>query len=113
MLDAIQALPTDGEFHLPDDLWARVVYDTAVAHHARLMPIDELVAALVPLYFGRVASLVTEAESMSTDEAESLVERQARAFEAAKPYLVDRWRHAAVPRQTGKAPPVASEASTG
>jgi hypothetical protein len=92
VLDAIQALPVDGEFNMPDDLWARLVYDTTVAHHARRGHIDELVAALVPLYFGRVASLVTEAESMSTDEAESLVERQARAFEAAKPYLVARWR---------------------
>jgi hypothetical protein len=90
--ESILALPLDGEIHMPDDLWARAVYDTAVAHHARRAPIDDLVAGLVPLYFGRVASLITEAESMSTDEAESLVERQARAFEATKPYLVERWR---------------------
>jgi hypothetical protein len=29
---------------------------------------------------------------MTTDAAEALVERQAQAFEAAKPYLVERWR---------------------
>ena len=92
VLESVMELPADGEFSFPDDLWARVVYDTAVANHARSVPIDELVAALVPLYFGRVASLITEAESLSTDAAEALVERQARAFEAAKPYFVERWR---------------------
>ena len=95
ILEAVHDLPADGEFHMPDDLWARIVYDTAVAYHARSLPLDELVAALVPLYFGRVASLITEAESMTTDEAETLVERQARAFEAAKPYLAQRWRSTA------------------
>jgi len=92
VLESVMELPADGEFNFPDDLWARVVYDTAIAYHAGKAPIDELVAALVPLYFGRVASLITEAEHLSTDEAETLVERQARAFEAAKSYLVGRWR---------------------
>jgi hypothetical protein len=32
---------------------------------------------------------------MSTEDAELLVERQAQAFERAKPYLVDGWRRAA------------------
>jgi hypothetical protein len=81
-----------GEFTVPDDLWARIVFDTALAHHARRRELPELIAALVPLYFGRVASLITESEDMSTDEAESLVERQARVFEQLKPYLVERWR---------------------
>ena len=65
--------------------------DVAVAAH-RGMPIDTLVPALVPLYFGRVASLVIETRDMTTDQAESVVERQARAFELAKPRLVRRWQ---------------------
>jgi hypothetical protein len=82
-------------FNFPDELWARVIFDFAIAHHARVASVDELVASLVPLYFGRVASLVIESSDMTTDEAEVLVERQASAFEAAKPYLVERWSIAA------------------
>jgi hypothetical protein len=49
-----------------------------------------------------VASLIIETRDLTTDQAEQFVERQARAFELAKPYLVGRWsgvgsRHEAVP----------------
>jgi hypothetical protein len=78
-------------FVFPDEAWARVVYDVCVAAHRGLLGIDRLVAALVPLYFGRVAGLLLEVRDMSGDQAEAIVERQARAFELAKPYLVGRW----------------------
>jgi len=84
----------DSGFSLPDETWARVVYDVAVANHARLLPMDRLIASLVPLYFGRVASLILETRKLTTDQAEAFVERQAKAFELAKPYLVERWRAA-------------------
>jgi hypothetical protein len=82
----------DSGFHFPDEAWARLVYDVALAHHARTLPVEQLVAALVPCYFGRVASLILETRQLTTEQAESYVERQARAFELAKPYLVERWR---------------------
>jgi glucosylglycerate synthase len=93
-LEFIEGLSVDEKFNLPDDVWARIVYDMALAHHAGKLPLDELIASLVPLYFGRVASLIVETEDMTTDEAEVLVERQAQAFEVIKPYLVDRWGQA-------------------
>ena len=83
-------------FHVPDDLWARAVYDLIVTTRMGDPPIDELVAALVPIYFGRVASLVVGARHISTDQAEEHVERQAREFELLKPYLVERWNAAAI-----------------
>jgi hypothetical protein len=49
------------------------------------------VAALVPIYFGRVGSFVIENRSITTEQAEDRVERQAREFELLKPYLVERW----------------------
>ena len=52
---------------------------------AAVLPIDALVAALVPLYFGRVAAFVIETRELTTQQAETVVERQARAFELAKP----------------------------
>jgi glucosylglycerate synthase len=81
-------------FNLPDETWARVIYDMALAHHARLLPMDRLIGSLIPIYFGRVASLVLETLELTTDQVEAFVERQARAFELAKPYLVGRWRDA-------------------
>jgi hypothetical protein len=81
-------------FAFPDAVWARIVYDLVVT--ARLQPdrLDGYVAALVPVYFGRVASAVIENRDLSTERAEESVERQAREFERLKPYLVNRWAQA-------------------
>ena len=81
-------------FTFPDDLWARVIYDLVLAARRAQTPVETLVAALVPIYFGRVASFVIENRNVSTDQAEERVERQAREFELLKPYLVDRWQAA-------------------
>ena len=88
MADALSA------FHFPDDLWARIIYDLVVAARRAETPLETLVAALVPIYFGRVGSFVIENRHVSTDQAEERVERQAREFELLKPYLVERWRAA-------------------
>jgi hypothetical protein len=78
-------------FTFPDELWARVLYD--LIRTARDQPdrVDGFVAALVPIYFGRVASSVIENRDLSTDRAEESVERQAREFERLKPYLIGHW----------------------
>jgi hypothetical protein len=78
-------------YHFPDDLWARVIYDLVVAARAPKQPLERLVAALVPIYFGRVGSFVIENRHITTEQAEDRVERQAREFELLKPYLVERW----------------------
>ena len=85
MADALAA------FHFPDDLWARLIYDLVICARSADPPIENLVAALVPIYFGRVGSFVIENRHQTTDEAEDRVERQARQFELLKPYLVERW----------------------
>jgi glycosyltransferase involved in cell wall biosynthesis len=82
------------EFHFPDDLWARTVYDLVVTARNPGHPLERLVAALVPIYFGRVGSFVIENRHITTDQAEERVERQAREFERLKPYLVGRWNDA-------------------
>ena len=65
-----------------------------VAARFGAIPMERLVAALVPLYFGRVGSLVVECRNLAQGDADERVERQARAFELRKPYLVERWRAA-------------------
>jgi hypothetical protein len=78
-------------FHFPDDLWARVMYDLVLATRRDVLETGAMVAALVPIYFGRVGSFVIENRHLTTADAEERVERQARQFELLKPYLVDRW----------------------
>jgi hypothetical protein len=88
MADALAA------FHFPDDVWAKLIYDLVVAARRENPPIESRVAALVPIYFGRVGSFVIENRHIATDQAEERVERQAREFELLKPYLVERWNAA-------------------
>jgi glycosyltransferase involved in cell wall biosynthesis len=78
-------------FSFPDDLWARIIYDLVLATRRGGMDAGQLVAALVPIYFGRVGSFVIENRNLTTADAEERVERQAREFELLKAYLVDRW----------------------
>ncbi|MFL5681624.1 MAG: glycosyl transferase family 2 [Chloroflexota bacterium] len=78
-------------YHFPDDLWARVIYDLVLTARNPSRPLESLVAALVPIYFGRVGSFVIENRHITTEQAEDRVERQAREFELLKPYLVQRW----------------------
>jgi hypothetical protein len=80
-----------GGFHFPDDLWARVIYDLIIATRRGEVDTGQLVAALTPIYFGRVGSFVIENRHVTTAAAEERVERQAREFELLKPYLVQRW----------------------
>jgi glucosylglycerate synthase len=81
-------------FHFPDDIWARIVYDLVVAARPPDAPVERYVAALVPIYFGRVGSFIIENRTQTTEQAEERVERQAREFELLKPYLVTRWNEA-------------------
>ncbi len=87
-------------FHFPDDLWARLIYDLVVDARSDHPPIEGLVAALVPIYFGRVGSFVIENRHQTTEQAEDRVERQAREFELLKPYLVQRWEEASATNGT-------------
>jgi len=86
------AKKTVGEFRIPDRLWARIVYDFALAHRLRTISRGHLMGALTPLYLGWVASYVQEVSKMTAGQVEQRQEQLARAFEENKPYLVSRWR---------------------
>jgi hypothetical protein len=81
-------------FAFPDAVWARVIYDLVITARDQPDRLEAFVTALVPVYFGRVASSVIENRDLSTDRAEESVERQAREFERLKPYLINRWTKA-------------------
>jgi glucosylglycerate synthase len=80
------------DFRFPPPLWARVIADFAVAHHERRLPRDHLLRALTPLYLGRVAAFVLEAQARSSPGVADALEQVGLAFEAEKSTLSARWR---------------------
>jgi hypothetical protein len=77
-------------FRMADALWARVVYDFALAYRLRVLSRGHLLGALAPLYLGWVGSRVLEVGA--TAPIGPRQEELERAFEQNKPYLVQRWR---------------------
>jgi glucosylglycerate synthase len=86
------ARPSTMSFHMPDELWVRIVYDFALAYRLRTISRTHLLGALTPLYLGWVASYALEVGNASAGEAEQRLEKLARAYEEGKPYLLSRWR---------------------
>jgi glucosylglycerate synthase len=80
------------QFRMADGLWARIVYDFALAHRMRRLSRSHVLGALTPLYLGWVASYTQEVGSATAQEAEQRIEQLARAYEEQKPYFVSRWR---------------------
>jgi glycosyltransferase involved in cell wall biosynthesis len=96
-LDRVMTLevpPHAADFHFPAELWIRCLYDSLVAYHRPDTDHEQLLAALTPLYFGRTAGFISQTLDMTTDQAERVIDAQAREFEELKPYLVAQWRRA-------------------
>jgi hypothetical protein len=77
-------------FRIPENLWARIVFDFLIAYRLRTINRGHLMGALIPLYLAWVASHINVTTSGTSPEAH--IESVASAFEADKPYLVARWR---------------------
>jgi len=80
------------EFHMPPDLWARIVYDLAVVFNCWKGNTHKLIELSSPLYFGEVASLANRIMDLDFEEAERVIADNAHVFESEKVYLVERWR---------------------
>ncbi len=91
-LGRIQTLAAREPHSFPDDLWASVVYDFALAYHRRVMNRDHLLGSLTPLYLGRTAAFVIETAEADSDAVEERIESVALAYEAAKEPFVQRWK---------------------
>ena len=79
-------------FRLPDDAWARIVYDFAVAYYVKTIERRQLLASLTPLYLGWIASALQETQGLDEPAFEARVEALCAAFERQKSYLISRWR---------------------
>jgi hypothetical protein len=79
-------------FDLPDNLWAHIVYDFALAYRLRVLPRDHLLGSLVPLYLGWLASFILQVQHAAPEAVDERVERLAMIFEGQKPHLIAKWR---------------------
>jgi hypothetical protein len=84
------SLMDPASFHMPENLWARIVYDFLVAYRLRTINRGHLLGALIPLYLAWVAGHINIIASGA--DPEHHIEAVAAAFDADKPYLVSRWR---------------------
>jgi len=78
-------------FRLPDPLWVRIVYEFAAAYHRRVLPAEQLLRSLVPLYLGWTASFVRQTEQSSSEEVEAVIRELADEFVRQKGYLRKIW----------------------
>lgn len=77
-------------FRMPENLWARIVFDFLVAYRLRTINRGHLLGALIPLYLAWVAGHINVVKSGTSSEIH--VEAVAAAFESDKQYIVSRWR---------------------
>jgi glucosylglycerate synthase len=89
-VDEIAELPED-LFDFPTQTWAKLLFDFAVAYNKKMMDNDQLLASLIPLYFGKTLSFVRKTERMSVQTSEEFIENECMVFEETKPYLLEHW----------------------
>jgi len=78
-------------FDFPTDLWARILFDSAVSYRDRVCDLDLLIDSLLPLYSGKTFAFAKKTSRLSARQAEEAIEEDCTVFEMTKPYLVQRW----------------------
>lgn len=79
------------EFYYRSDLWARILFNYAIAYRNYLVPKEQLIESMIPFYHSRILSFVNKTAQKDTKECEEYLESITRVFEAEKSYLVKRW----------------------
>ena len=80
------------DFHMPPDLWARIVYDIAIVFNCWKGDTHKLIDLSSPLYFGMVASVANRTLELDYDAVEQVVDDIVKAFINEKVYLTERWK---------------------
>jgi Glycosyl transferase family 2. len=87
----IRKLKKTGIVSFPSDLWARILYDFAFTYQSWSRNRKRLIDIMVPLYFGRTAAYCHEVAELDAEQAEEVVEKQAKVFEDTKSYLIKKY----------------------
>jgi len=80
----------DGALRFGAKLWARTVFDFCTVYNQGEGDPDKIVAALLPLYYARCATIMRET-GMEAAAIERAVQAQAKEFAVERPYLVHLW----------------------
>src|SRR5262249_61131380 len=91
-LAEVLAADTGERLRFSDDLWARVIYDFALAHHYSVVHRDHLLRSLTPLYLGRTAAFVLATRGVDAAATETQLEAVAAAVGRQKTSLVEHRR---------------------
>lgn len=93
-MEVIRTLANEGakDMHFPVESWVRIVYRFANAFHSTPRQRMKLLNTMIPLYYSRVASLVNELKDKDAEQAETLFQVNAQAFEDQKDYLIQLWK---------------------
>ncbi len=75
---------------LDADLWSKILYDFIFTYQSWSRNRRRLVDIITPLYFGRVGTYCREVAEMTNEEAEEVIQRQAKIFERNKEYLLEK-----------------------
>ncbi len=79
-------------FHMPDEIWVKIIYGFAIAAHRQFMSREHLLKSLTPLYIGRTASFVQENLNSDAREVEDRIEALCNVFEREKSLIVENWK---------------------
>jgi glycosyltransferase involved in cell wall biosynthesis len=79
-------------FHMPDEIWVKIIYSFAIAAHRQIMSKEHLLKSLTPLYIGRTASFVQENLNSDAREVEEKIEHLCSFFEREKNILIENWK---------------------
>jgi glycosyltransferase involved in cell wall biosynthesis len=78
-------------FHMPDEIWVKIIYSFAIAAHRQSMSKEHLLKSLTPLYIGRTASFVQQNLNSDAKEVEDKIEALCNVFEREKGLIVKNW----------------------
>ncbi len=79
------------KFHIPDEVWAEIIYRFAIAAHYKTLNREHLLKSLTPLYIGRTASFVMDTTDSDADDVEAKIEELCRWYEEKKIILKKHW----------------------
>lgn len=86
----IKKMPPE-KLYYPSDLWARILFNFAIAYRNNEISHDEIVESMIPFYHSRILSFVNKTDRMDIKECEEYFESINRVFEKEKYYLIQRW----------------------
>jgi hypothetical protein len=90
VFDKVDEIMVSGRMRLTSSLWTRIVYDILFAFEASKEQ-EEVIEALKPLFFARIASFIRYTLDLDHEESEVEIRLQAREFRRQRRYLRKRY----------------------